>query len=198
MPLHVPSGFAQVVHKFGADLTGRRYLNTYGISLGWEEPNDIKATAEELHHAYWEEFLDDTLNGDYFLESTKVIAKFDGDDFEYEHIEFETSELSGERVPINCALLIHKGSIFAGRRNRGRLYVPGVVAEGDANDNGALSSDAVSDFQSRADDWLTRVNTGDAVIGEMVILHTTNNDPTPVSGLFVDPVLGTQRRRMRS
>ncbi len=103
-------------------------------------------------------------------------------------------------LPQNCAYLIHKRTGLAGRRNRGRLYLPGP-GEDAVDAVGGISSANVAAVQTRATDWLASVNTLVGVT-TMYILHqgpagAPAPSPTAISQLQVDPRIATQRTRLR-
>jgi len=115
-----------------------------------------------------------------------------------------TGTSSDEKLPQNCALLVSKNTAFGGRKNRGRFFIPNILAESSVNEVGVIGSSTVANYQTFADNFLTDISgSGDA--GDlnipMVILHngiaSTAPDPTLVSSLSVSNVISTQRRRLR-
>lgn len=107
---------------------------------------------------------------------------------------------AGAPLPQNNAVLITKRTASAGRRNKGRLYCPGI-GEGAVDAVGTIAGATVTAFQTAADAWLTAINATTG-IGGMVILHTSGGvttppAPTPVTALVVQPKIATQRRRLR-
>jgi hypothetical protein len=97
--------------------------------------------------------------------------------------------------PSNLALLVHKVTDLAGRRNRGRWYFPAQVQEAEVNLRGELTAAMIADQQARANAWFNGVL---AVNHTPVVLHSSGDDqPAIIDHLTVDPIMGTQRRRMR-
>jgi hypothetical protein len=97
-------------------------------------------------------------------------------------------------IPNNCAFLVHKLTERAGRRGRGRMYLPPyVVAESDVNSNGILSPAALVNLQTLV---------GNAFPGDdFVLLHDSLPSSIPpdiITALNVDRQIATQRRRMRN
>jgi hypothetical protein len=107
---------------------------------------------------------------------------------------------SSSPLPQNTAMLIKKVSGLTGRQNRGRFYLPGID-ESSVTEVGVLAAATITLIQGRLNTWLTSVN--DVVgITQMVILHQGLGDPpaigpTIITQLIIDPVVSTQRRRLR-
>lgn len=99
-------------------------------------------------------------------------------------------------LPNNCATLVKKTTALGGRRNRGRMFVPGL-AEGDVDNVGALSAGFLLTAQTQAE--LIRTNlSGLTEVDSVVLLHQSAPfDPTVITALVPDLRIGTQRRRMR-
>lgn len=98
----------------------------------------------------------------------------------------------------NVALLVQKRSDFGGRRNRGRMFMPGVP-ESAVNEIGELTSTYRNAVQGLLDDWLENLQAGGALnTSNMVILHSSApSTPTVVTSLTCDSRVATQRRRLR-
>jgi hypothetical protein len=100
-------------------------------------------------------------------------------------------------VPINAAVLVTKSTGVAGRRNKGRFFVPPFYfLEADVNMAGVIDATPLAAYQTL---W-------DAAYADMigvanvnpVILHSVSEvAPTPVTGFQVSGLMATQRRRMR-
>jgi hypothetical protein len=103
---------------------------------------------------------------------------------------------AGASMPPNCAQLVQKRTALAGRKQRGRLYLPPMRATY-YNSSGILGATQAADLQDAMDDFLTAFN----AIGtglEADILHSDIGDsPTEITSLVVEAQLSTQRRRLR-
>lgn len=111
---------------------------------------------------------------------------------------------SGDSLPNNTAMLVKKVGVLAGRRNRGRMFIPGVP-ESISNSVGILTTLGVSDWQANIDEFLQGGSIPDALFGgdtsvstQPCIFHSTG-DPTPaiIGQLVVSNLVATQRRRLR-
>lgn len=105
---------------------------------------------------------------------------------------------SSDFLPQNCALLLQKRSEVGGRRNRGRMYIPGVP-ETACNEVGVLTTTYTNAVKGLCDTFAAEYqDPAEFNTSAMVILHSTG-DPTPteVTLLTVDERIATQRRRLR-
>lgn len=96
--------------------------------------------------------------------------------------------------PPQVATLLRKVTGFAGRQNRGRMYLP-AISEVSILDTGLWNPVAFADLQSKADGF----NQGLAAANvPMYVLHNDPADPPrQVASLEVSQKVATQRRRLR-
>jgi hypothetical protein len=102
---------------------------------------------------------------------------------------------AGNSLTQNTAYLIHKNTGQGGRRNRGRMFIPGVHQD-NANSDGTLAPGVVPAWNIRLDDWLTNLQAYAWCI-EVVLLHGDGGEPTIIQSLTMDQRVATQRRRLR-
>lgn len=111
-------------------------------------------------------------------------------------------------VAVSAAAIIEKRTGVPGRRNRGRMFIPAIL-EASTDIGGHLTPARIAVIQAAATQFLTDVGTID-VDAEMMILHSKGwdgdveppdpgnaPDPRVVTNLIVNPLVGTQRRRLR-
>jgi len=111
-----------------------------------------------------------------------------------------------DAVPQNTATLVRKLTGVAGRGANGRFYIPGVP-EAEVDQAGVLTGAFVTNVQGDVDqiigDWA-----GIAGGYEPVVVHHTLVSPGPppvyisaantvITSFLVDPMVATQRRRLR-
>jgi len=105
---------------------------------------------------------------------------------------------SGQNLPANCALLVHKRTQKGGQRGRGRFFLPWSVNESDCGENGIINSTAVATANTALNVWYMDLATRGV---PMYLLHQPGQSPTglptQVTSLAVDPLISTQRRRLR-
>ncbi len=104
-----------------------------------------------------------------------------------------------QMLPQNVAMLVKKTTNQGGRRGRGRMFFPHLLAESTVDETGNIGQSTVTAYQ----DLLNTVRTQLAAIGGgPVLLHATSltsvaGPPTPVNAFVLSSVVATQRRRLR-
>lgn len=100
-------------------------------------------------------------------------------------------------VPPNTSLLVRKSTAGGGRRARGRMYIPGLL-DSDVDVDGFITPATVSAFQTEANEFFDGAEAGGL---PLYVLHAPGISATPaptvMTGLQVQGVAATQRRRMR-
>lgn len=105
--------------------------------------------------------------------------------------------VSGSSLPQNCAILVKKRTGLVGRKNRGRMFLPGI-RENEVDQLGVISSTEVTRLQGHANTFAGNVASSTQFDG-LAILHAVGDGTTPalVPNLQVDSRIATQRRRLR-
>lgn len=112
-----------------------------------------------------------------------------------------TGTSTAAMLPQNCAALYDKVTTLAGRRGRGRMFLPNILPEGEVDQVGVISNDLRDDLQLQADAFLEDLSVGPAPT-PMVLLHGPGagsglETPTLITALNVQSTISTQRRRLR-
>lgn len=144
-----------------------------------------------------------SLTVEYSLLGARIVQGSDGPDLIYT-VDLATPVNGGVTsgsCPPNTSFLIRKGTGQGGRRNRGRMYIPGVPREA-IFANGDIATTTVTGLQTRVDDLQDGPTLVDAGFTTPVLLHglglsPTPVSPTPVTSLNVQTKVATQRRRLR-
>ena len=119
---------------------------------------------------------------------------------------FGTGDVAGGQtasmLPTNCAILVQKRTNFAGRKNRGRFFFPGVPGDSiQLNVNGNVLTEAKrASFQTALDSFFDELHadTNDAPI-QPVVLHPAGVPvSTEIVAFAVVTTLATQRGRLRN
>lgn len=145
-----------------------------------------------------------------FITFTKVIGRFGQDGGPDLIVESDLVPSLGQSpqtyLPQNSAVLIKKNTGLGGRRNRGRMFVPGLAGEASVSNLGVVVESTRLIWQGVADAFLAALeatNGGIVPSQPMQVLHTPDPitgvapAPTPVSSLTVASTIATQRRRLR-
>lgn len=114
--------------------------------------------------------------------------------------EFNSSSSAGAGTPtgdteqLQVQGLLHKSTAFAGRKFRGRMYIPDIL-DSQCDSVGNLNASAVAKLQAIADAWFG-LSAADALIHAPQILHGDGiTAPTEVVAISVEGKVATQRRR---
>jgi len=108
----------------------------------------------------------------------------------------------------NCAILVKKNTGFGGRENRGRMYLPFMMNEGEVDEAGNISAGVQGDINDMMQTFIDDVEGGGDQ--ELVIANRTYDAPwnvkprhlthvaigEHVTSITCEPVIATQRRRM--
>lgn len=115
----------------------------------------------------------------------------------------EEGDLTGDVEPSSVAVLARKVTLTGGRRGRGRIYFPWILPHDKVDDVGQIDPTFKVTLQGMCDDWMTLLSSarGGVQATPMVLLHeeegsTPPGTPSSVTGLIVQSLIGTQRRRL--
>lgn len=106
---------------------------------------------------------------------------------------------SSAAVPQNTSYLIKKSTDSGGRRNRGRMYIPGVPS-GALTGAGVLTNATVTSLNTAATTLKVggTVHTAFGFLGQAQVLHESGSlTPTEITDLTASNMVATQRRRLR-
>lgn len=94
------------------------------------------------------------------------------------------------------SLLVQKLTALGGRAGKGRCFIPGI-SEADVGTQGTIDSAYLAACQTEFDSFLLACSADDL---SLVLLHSAGSPittPTPITGLAVQGLAATQRRRQR-
>lgn len=211
MPFVIPAGFAHVAVEMRMTGDPQPWYCTFGVDLpiGINSPLD---QANGIHYA-WTITLG-SLQSSLMTINTVVlkIGQTDGPPtMAYSDRGAFTGAAAHNMLPQNCALLVDKLTALGGRRNRGRMYVPGILQEGHVDHIGGIDTNHYTELTTAVNTFFLYISEGieagtDPLVEPevdatpMVILHhdtVTPIAPTPVTSLRVQQVISTQRKRLR-
>jgi len=132
----------------------------------------------------------------------------DGTSVPYEAIAAGATAVGGDvtaKVPANSAALIKKSTGFGGRFNHGRTYFPFLLDQNSVSENGTVDGATITAINGVAATFLAQLTTDGTA---MVIAQKVFNAPlaphyvthinmgNPVTSYAIEPLIGTQRRRL--
>lgn len=186
----IPTGYAHIQHRFTGSGLPRGAAVTYGIKLngGSWDPGDAG-----LLHGHFADDIMPFLTNDVTLTETLMKAGPNEDGPFTVFSDPTVGGIDATSFPPNTAILVEKRTALGGRKNRGRMYLPGV-SEGLYDDAGDMGATSAGTWNTRLATWLASI---ESEVLQMVILHNDSSTPTVVTSLQVDQVAATQRRRLR-
>jgi hypothetical protein len=202
MTLIIPTDFAQVLLPMKHASLARSALITYGLDISGMTGTEVDIADEQpsIFVANWGTELDSQVT---VGPATLRVGVTGGDPLAVEGSIDETGAETGAMAPPNCACLVRKSTGLGGRRGRGRCYIPWVLLDAAIDDVGNIDGGSLAVRQGDATAWLEDLEAGSSGTSPtpMVILHDSSGagaepGPTPVTGLNVDSLIATQRRRL--
>lgn len=202
MPLQIPFNYGEASVWFRLAGDPEEMAITTGFHDTFPDPEDADGIAEEIYNAFVGTGLIFQVNAvGTPLSAVRCDVKIarEAEPFirQGSFVQSTQGTRSTSGPPSNVALFVRKTSGFLGRRYKGRMYLPAqFLKNDDVSPTGAIEpSSALPTLQTRM------TATYDAMVAAQlppVILHTTGSPtPTPVTGFSVQPVIATQRRRLR-
>jgi hypothetical protein len=187
----VPVGFAAIVIPFKHPDSPREAVITFGV-----DADPSLTTGPEVAAAVWLAFhtsIRGVVDSAVALGPVRGSYNVGGGPIPFEGDDEDNGAVAMAALPCNSALLVKKRSLLSGRANRGRYYIPWCLEESVVGEFGQIGPTTITDHQAIQDEFLTALTTEGV---PMVILHNGPGTPAGVSSLTVDPVIGTQRRRI--
>jgi len=195
MSARIPPGFAEIWVKFALPGDAEPMFSSLAVDLAPGESATL-TLANSLMDVMLTN-LDNVLSSSYAVQPGYVLFGNDGGDIRIDSTSTEQQGDVGENaLPNNCAVLVRKVTGEGGRRNRGRMFIPGISEEA-VDATGAIAGTPLSNWNSAFDDIQTTL-VGLATVDNLVLLHdSAPHTPTVITDLVVQPKIATQRRRLR-
>lgn len=197
MGVQIPVGFVGWTLEFA--LAG--HTSPYYITGGCNK--DVAQDANDVAFNIGNTYLDEVFNpsganagDDWTLVTCKTSWNQGGGVVSLgEYVMSAQGTVTGNNPPPNAACLVQKLTGLAGRRNRGRLYVPPhFLSETNVNNAGVIDASTRSALQTRFDDWFDAIALGD---NEMLLFHSDGSVPSVITSLNLQALMATQRNRLR-
>jgi len=205
MKVNLPNGFGHVNFFFGGVGLPTGAACSFGLG-GAGAPNTPAGLAAELI-GYWTTRLKAQTSISVSLTGCRVkLGPMETGPFALVGASVAGSA-AGTAVSPAVAYIVRKNSAMGGKRGSGRFFHPGSQ-DPKVNEAGVIDAPTLTALQAAWDGFM-----GDLAAStlEMVLLHTYGTyvkqdgttvvvpaqDPTPVTSLTVEAMVGTQRRRQR-
>lgn len=203
MSLVIPPGFGLAsIILTGTDGT-QPYVTTIGVGTA-DAGGDFVGVANRVKTAYamaWREYTNENL----IISKVSLLVGSDGP---AGSVDSDTVPYPCERdvpmAPTAMSLVVRKQTAVLGRRGRGRMFIPGVLADGDVTASGGIEPDSAGIFQTAAEDFLSNLTATipgvDSPIAPPYLLHsegTSQTSPSAITALSPAPLVGWIRGRIR-
>lgn len=200
MTYYIPAGSGQIVHHIA--LTGDP--EEMAVTLGWISDLsviDLDAVANGVHDAFttlWAARGSDQYTVNH---TTVTLVTVTGEEpLIADHVEAVAGGQASNVLPQNTAMLIHKNTGLGGRYNKGRMYFPGAF-ESQVSNVGLIDSTSQAAWNTALASLLTAYNAVSGVEAVGLLHNPRAADLTPgvteITSLVIDPIVATQRRRLR-
>ncbi len=203
MTLLIPPSWLQALYVLKLQDDTEAMLVTCGHQITASSPPTGTAMANRLMTDFGTKVVEQLMSNAYQLREVVVYEGTDGVPL------VSVSSLApyfgtgvSPVIPQNSAYLIRKRTDLAGRRGRGRMYLPSVI-ETVVDAKGDLTIAWRGTVQEKFNDWYTALTTaGTGGTFPPAVLHRSEGagfepPPTLVTTFVVDQRIATQRRRLR-
>lgn len=200
MARHIPPGYAAFsIEHWLANYT-RPAVTTFAAKiLGTDGVGGTIADA--FHYAFTDAFRGG-LDTSVTIRNARAVVGQDGTEpLVFDSTLISTGAQTRESVAPALALMLDKRTGIGGRRNRGRMYIPWGVAEGQVSETGAIAGASITSWSEACGDFLRNTSgVGESELTELfdfpVLLHSEPLiTPTPITTMSPNPVVRTQKQR---
>lgn len=209
-PLVIPAGYAEITHRFS--LMGDPEVMTWSHGAAGVTDSTSLADAVGTWAGLFVAGPNGALSDAYTYMGATGRTDPAGSNLVFDLPEAIAGAGGADSIPQNCALIVRKRTATGGRANSGRIFQPGMLTPGDVDNAGNIAGATVTALQST---WDTFLSDGAASTFDMVLLHSKfvrdpadpppattmmanpHTTPSVVTALTVEPIIATQRRRLR-
>ena len=199
----IPPGYGEVLVPFKHSSLARSAVITFGLALS-DVPlvSDLNSITLQMESSFGPYVDDSVMVGPAVMR----VGQDGGEALVISGTDTFTGNRSGSSA-LNGgqAVLVHKRTSRGGRRGRGRMYIPWMTADTLVNEIGVLDSTERAALQTAVETWAADV-LETPKFTDFVVLHspsapdtenpTVPGEPNVITSWVVDPIVGTQRRRL--
>jgi hypothetical protein len=208
----IPAGYAVASLQWTCQGDTEKMVCTLGLdvlSASSPTPTEVAALVSTAWLQAWTPAMLSSLYT--FVGTSVTFGPQPGEGPSAEDVEASVGTLGVAPLTSNTALLVKKLTALGGRRNRGRMYLPGgYLGEVDVDQNGFVTAANTAILQARMVSFYNALVTPAPTL-QPVILHQGERlnpgvrpaqfgpapPPTPMTSFSVQRQVATQRRRMR-
>lgn len=195
----IPAGFLESTFNFA--LAGSTHQMSW--TIGWDDAdfasNDAETEATELYGFFTgsgKPYTAANIVAGWTFLGVSVVHQLESGPTSFELVSPVVGTAATAPLTPNVAILWNKITALGGRRNRGRAFIPPYApGEGSVDGLGVINSGVVSATQTLYDASFVAAASGGY---EAVLFHQTAPfTPTPIVNFVMQPLVATQRRRLR-
>jgi len=195
--LRIPPGFFNAHYRWA--FAGSSHSMSFAIAGGLDDAVEPNLLATELSTAFTTGYGMSNVYSNWTFHGVYVEVGNDGPDLsgEFDPAAPGTAG-SGAFPPMNTSLIWKKKTSFAGRKYRGRIYVPTIsLVEGDVDSVGNIDTTVQGVVAGNFNDFLSQIATEVPELNGLFLLHEGATAPTQVVDWILESMVATQRRRLR-
>lgn len=203
MALIIPPGFLHAVYELALAGDSEAIVTTCGHEIDSASGATAEDSADDLFGAFATTVMQWTPNVYTLTGVTTYIGQDGGPPVVVTSSATPVVGASTQAaLPQNCSYLVRKRTDLAGKRGRGRFYMPGPQ-EAQVDAAGNIEASALGFVQGGWDDFYAELAT---TVGNRlyppVVLHRSEGEgteppPTPITAFVVEGRIATQRSRLR-
>lgn len=188
-----PTTYGLIAIKY--QMTGRStpYVCTHGF---YDDATKTPAAiATQIVNAWVSGFTAAKCNNMFTLQGGHVLINRGGNFLSGDDTRSTVGTVAAAPAPPQVCVLVHKSTLYAGVRNRGRMYLSGAFTnEANIDQAGIIDGATLASLQTSATTALTAFN---ATTTPAALLHRDGSPGEGIIAWTIQPKVGTQRRRLR-
>jgi hypothetical protein len=196
MGVIIPVGYGQVRLVFEIISLGRQVVMTHGAQLQGISAPSAAATIYTNASQTGSVAAAGAMSPEYAFLGVQVTRMEASGPVLGEFFDTIVGSGSSGSMPPNSSVLVRKSTGFGGRSGRGRMFQPPYYPpETNVGPDGVIAAGNMAVLQPRYDAYLAAMSADSIPI---VLLHSSPGlEPYEVLALSVQPMVATQRRRLR-
>lgn len=202
MSLVIPPGYGSAAFVLNGAAGTPNFVTTIGVRFPLNGTN-YDLYANQLFNAYAENLMTRTWSGLTLQSVQLTVGSITGNGSVSSTEDPVAGSLSGADAALAMSVIARKLTSTLGRKGRGRMFLPGLLANEDVNPNGDMGGATRDAIQADVTNFFNDIENGDlgANLGPR-LLHNDESagvlpEPTPITALVVDAKVGWVRKRIR-
>lgn len=194
----IPVNWANWIMRYSFEGDAEPMITTMGVNVstwGGDYVEGLEWLSDLWLAAIVSSLAETVESGPYSL----AVGQDGGDPITYEYPATNAGDSSSFPMWPNTSVLIRKDTAAGGRRNRGRMYVPGFALRSLVTPAGLIDPAYLADFNTNLATFLATVNAGTGFNPtNLGVLHSEPpSAPAVITSLVAQSKVATQRRRLR-